>query len=141
MEHPDEFHHPFQPDPVQRDLYEVIVCCHRVQVSGNIRIVREQEPSSMERYGVIKKGANDGDLTAHVIIDEAHNLIDAISALHPTMLHNPSPWNNPCMRQLERYLGLFTSRLNGRNKMFIKQALALRRKLDSFLAAKKNSSR
>jgi chromosome transmission fidelity protein 1 len=43
------------------------------------------------------------------------------------------------MQQLETYLAKFTSRLSGRNKMFIKHILALLRRLHTFLTQKQNS--
>jgi chromosome transmission fidelity protein 1 len=76
------------------------------------------------------------DLTGHiVIIDEAHNIIDAISALHSTTLSQSQILRGK--QQLEIYLAKFTTRLSGKNKMFIKQILALFRRLDSFLTEKK----
>jgi len=74
------------------------------------------------------------DLTGHVvIIDESHNIIDAISALHSTTLS----LNQIILakQQLDIYLGKFTSRLSGRNKMFIKQILALLRRLETYLTS------
>jgi chromosome transmission fidelity protein 1 len=79
------------------------------------------------------------DLTNHVvIIDEAHNLIETISALHSTTLSHAQILL--AKQQLEIYLGKFTNRLSGTNKMFIKQILALLRSLDAFLATKRGSS-
>lgn len=79
------------------------------------------------------------DITGHiVIIDEAHNIIDAISALYSTTLTI-----NQLLRgkqQLEIYLGKFSTRLSGRNTLFIKQILALLRRLESFLLEKKGTS-
>lgn len=60
------------------------------------------------------------DLTGHiVIIDEGHNIIDAISALHSTTLTQSQIVRGK--QQLEIYLAKFTARLTGKNKMFIKQ--------------------
>jgi chromosome transmission fidelity protein 1 len=79
------------------------------------------------------------NLTGHIIIiDEAHNLIDAISALHSTSLTSVQITRGK--QQLETYLAKFTTRLSGRNKMFIKQILALLRRLDSFLVENQNKS-
>lgn len=76
------------------------------------------------------------DLTGHVIIiDEAHNIIDAISALHSTTLSQSQSIRGK--QQLEGYLAKFTLRLSGRNKVFIKQIIALLRRLDCFLTEKK----
>jgi chromosome transmission fidelity protein 1 len=79
------------------------------------------------------------DLTGHiVIIDEAHNIIDAISALHSTTLSSTQIARGKA--QLEGYLAKFSTRLSGRNKMFIKQILALLRQLESFLVANTDRS-
>ena len=79
------------------------------------------------------------DLTGHiVIIDEAHNIIDAISALHSTSLSQSQI--NQGKQQLEIYLTKFISRLSGKNKMFIKQILALLRRLDGFLTSNKGAA-
>ena len=79
------------------------------------------------------------DLTGHiVIIDEAHNIIDAISALHSTTLSQFQITRGK--EQLEIYLTKFISRLSGKNKMFIKQILALLRRLDEFLTSKKGTA-
>lgn len=79
------------------------------------------------------------DLTGHVvIIDEAHNIIDAISALHSTTLTlSQINWGK---QQLEIYLGKFSARLSGKNKMFIKQIIALLRRLEGFLTEQKGKS-
>ena len=79
------------------------------------------------------------DLTGHVvIIDEAHNIIDAISALHSTTLTQYQITKGK--QQLEIYLGKFNSRLSGKNKMFIKHILSLVRRLETFLSEKKSQS-
>src|SRR5271170_1060035 len=79
------------------------------------------------------------DLTGHiVIIDEAHNIIDAISALHSATITQSQILL--AKQQLEIYLGKFTTRLSGRNKQFIKQILALLRRLDEALTEKKGSA-
>jgi chromosome transmission fidelity protein 1 len=79
------------------------------------------------------------DLTGHVvIIDEAHNMIDAISALYSTTLSQSQIVRGK--QQLEVYLGKFTSRLSGQNKMFIKQILALLRRLERFLSERKGTA-
>jgi chromosome transmission fidelity protein 1 len=106
------------------------------QSPANLKIVTLPYPLLLQQSTRESLGL---DLTDHVvIIDEAHNLIDAISALHSTTLTQSQIIRG--ITQLETYLGKFTSRLGGRNKMFIKQILALLRRLDSFLTAKKNSS-
>ena len=73
-----------------------------------------------------------------VIIDEAHNIVDAISALHSTSLSQSQIIRGK--QQLETYLMKFRSRLSGKNKMFIKQILALLRRLDAFLATNKGTA-
>lgn len=79
------------------------------------------------------------DLTGHiVIIDEGHNIIEAISALHSTTLTQSQIVRGK--QQLEIYLSKFTARLSGKNKMFNKQILALLRRLDTFLTEKKGSA-
>ena len=79
------------------------------------------------------------DLTGHiVIIDEAHNIIDAISALHSATITQSQILL--AKQQLEIYLGKFATRLSGRNKQFIKQILALLRRLDEVLAEKRGSA-
>ena len=79
------------------------------------------------------------DLTNHIIIlDEAHNIIDAISALHSTTLTQTHLLRGKL--QLETYLSKFSSRLTGRNTLYIKQILALLRRLETFLLDKKGMS-
>ena len=79
------------------------------------------------------------DLTGHVvIIDEAHNIIDAISTLHSTSLSCTQI--ELAKQQLEVYLSKFAARLSGRNKMFIKQTLALLRRLDIFLKERRGTT-
>lgn len=79
------------------------------------------------------------DITNHiVIIDEAHNIIDAISALHSTTLNLAQLLRGK--QQLEIYLTKFSARLSGRNTTFIKQILALLRRLEAFLVDKKGTS-
>ena len=79
------------------------------------------------------------DLTGHiVIIDEAHNIIDAISALYSATITQSQVLL--AKQQLEVYLGKFASRLSGRNKQFIKQILALLRRLDEVLTEKRGSA-
>lgn len=79
------------------------------------------------------------DLTGHVvIIDEAHNIIDAISALHSATITQSQILR--AKQQLEIYLGKFAGRLSGRNKQFIKQILALLRRLDEVLSEKSGSA-
>ena len=89
------------------------------------------QQSTRESFGL--------DLTGHiVIIDEAHNIIDSISALHSTTFSQYHITRGK--DQLEMYITKFISRLSGKNKMFIKQIIALLRRLDGFLTSKKGTA-
>jgi chromosome transmission fidelity protein 1 len=58
-----------------------------------------------------------------VIIDEAHNLMDAISSMHSITVTLTQL--NQCKGQLEIYLAKFRNRLKGSNKVYIMQVARL----------------
>lgn len=70
-----------------------------------------------------------------VIIDEAHNLIDAITSIASATVSLPQL--SKSVAALEIYIGKFSKRVNGTNKMYIDQLLLLLRKLIGFLSDKK----
>ena len=58
-----------------------------------------------------------------VIFDEAHNLIDAISAIYSVIVEKSVIGR--AKGQLEKYLERFKSRLSGKNLVYIRQIQAL----------------
>ncbi|CAO3660492.1 unnamed protein product [Umbelopsis vinacea] len=58
-----------------------------------------------------------------VIIDEAHNLIDTITAIHTITIH--SQQMRTALSQLSQYLQRYKSRLLGKNIVYIKQIMTI----------------
>lgn len=58
-----------------------------------------------------------------VIIDEAHNLIDTITAIHTITIH--SQQMGTALSQLSQYLQRYKSRLLGKNIVYIKQIMTI----------------
>ena len=86
------------------------------------------QKSAREALGISLKG--------HVvIIDEAHNLMDAISNLHSNMVTLPQIQKSH--NGLETYLSKFRNRLKGSNKVYVMQILKLLSGLISYLEGKK----
>ncbi|XP_062509848.1 ATP-dependent DNA helicase DDX11-like [Corticium candelabrum] len=56
-----------------------------------------------------------------VIIDEAHNLLDTISAVYSAKIHGNQLVS--CRDQLKRYFERYQTRLNAKNLMYVKQLL------------------
>ncbi|KAF8461097.1 helicase C-terminal domain-containing protein, partial [Kalaharituber pfeilii] len=86
------------------------------------------QKSAREALGVSLKG--------HVvIIDEAHNLMDAILNIHSITVTLSQI--QKCHKQTEIYLGKFGNKLNGSNKVYVMQLLKLLKGLMEFLEGKK----
>lgn len=68
-----------------------------------------------------------------VIIDEAHNLMDAISSIYSITVTLSQLQR--CKSQLETYLGKFKNRLKGSNKVYVMQVSRLLDNLTKYLAA------
>lgn len=66
-----------------------------------------------------------------VIIDEAHNLMDAISSIHSITVSLSQL--NRCNKQLEFYYGKFKNRLKGSNKVYLMQITRLLQSLTKYL--------
>ncbi|RUP49912.1 hypothetical protein BC936DRAFT_141005 [Jimgerdemannia flammicorona] len=78
-------------------------------------------PSSRSSLGI--------SLRNHVIIiDEAHNLIDTITAIHTCLL--PLAQISLAQNQLSMYLSKYKSRLKGRNVVYVRQILGILRGLE-----------
>ncbi len=74
-----------------------------------------------------------------VIIDEAHNLMDAISNIHSiTIAHTQL---KRCRAQLGIYLQRFRNRLKGKNRVYVTQVVRLLDSLSGFLEEKGSSRR
>lgn len=58
-----------------------------------------------------------------MIIDEAHNLIDTITAIHTITIH--SQQMRTALSQLSQYLQRYKSRLLGKNIVYIKQIMTI----------------
>lgn len=83
--------------------------------------------------------ALDIDLKGHiVIIDEAHNLLDAISAIHSTSISLSQLTQSRA--QLGIYLQKFKNKLKGKNRVYVTQLVRLIDSLASYLEARLSSS-
>ncbi|KAJ2559822.1 ATP-dependent DNA helicase chl1 [Coemansia sp. RSA 1933] len=67
-----------------------------------------------------------------VIIDEAHNLVDTVLAIHSVSLDRRTV--NALQEMLQAYLARYWRRLGGSNAVHIRQAMALLRALSKFMA-------
>lgn len=82
------------------------------------------QKSAREALGISLKG--------HVVvIDEAHNLMDAISSIHSIAVTLPQL--TQCTAQLDTYLAKFRNRLKGSNKGYVMQVARLLDGLASYL--------
>lgn len=82
------------------------------------------QKSAREALGISLKG--------HVVvIDEAHNLIDAISSIHSITVTLDQL--NRCIAQLDAYLSKFRNRLKGSNKVYVMQVSRLLDGLAAYL--------
>ncbi len=94
---------------------------------------------------LLKKTAREAlniSLNGHVIIiDEAHNLMDAISNMHSIVVTQSQL--KRCRAQLGVYLQKFRNRLKGKNRVYVTQVVRLLDSvsagLDSVIAKRKNS--
>lgn len=76
--------------------------------------------------------ALDLSLKGHVvIIDEAHNLINAISSIYS--INVSITQLKRCQAQLEMYLSKFRNRLKGKNKVYVMQITRILNTLSSYL--------
>ncbi|ODQ49660.1 DNA repair helicase [Saitoella complicata NRRL Y-17804] len=76
------------------------------------------------------------DVKGHVVVvDEAHNVLDAISGVYAAEIGERAL--RRARRGLEVYVGRFSGRLKGGNKVYIKQTLRLIAGLEAFLEGKK----
>ncbi|KAJ2761082.1 ATP-dependent DNA helicase chl1 [Coemansia sp. BCRC 34490] len=66
-----------------------------------------------------------------VIVDEAHNLVDTILAIHSVSLDCATV--GALLELLQRYLARYWRRLKGSNTVYIRQAIALLRAFDRFM--------
>lgn len=83
--------------------------------------------------------ALDIELKGHiVIIDEAHNLLDAISAIHSTSVSLSQLRQSRA--QLGIYLQKFKNKLKGKNRVYVTQLVRLIDSLASYLKAKLSCS-
>ena len=81
--------------------------------------------------------ALDISLKGHVvIIDEAHNLMDAISNIHS--ITTTQAQLRRCTAQLRIYLQKFRNRLKGKNRVYVTQVVRLLDSLSEFLEDKGN---
>ncbi|KAI5793775.1 helicase C-terminal domain-containing protein [Peziza echinospora] len=86
------------------------------------------QKSAREALGISLKGHI-------VIIDEAHNLIDAISNIHSITVTLAQLQKS--QKQLEIYLAKFRNKLKGKNKVYVMQLLKLLSSLAGYLEGKK----
>ncbi|EMR08384.1 hypothetical protein PNEG_03224 [Pneumocystis murina B123] len=71
-----------------------------------------------------------------VIIDEAHNLIDAITSIHSSTI--TSDQVSLALDQINVYLSKFNKRLKGKNKVYIKQIKKLLQNINDFMKQRFN---
>ncbi|KTW27717.1 hypothetical protein T552_02157 [Pneumocystis carinii B80] len=69
-----------------------------------------------------------------VIIDEAHNLIDAITSIHSSTITLDQV--SLALDQINGYLSKFNKRLKGKNKVYIKQIIKLLQNINDFMKQK-----
>ena len=84
--------------------------------------------------------ALDISLKGHVvIIDEAHNLMDAISNIYSVVITHAQI--KRCRTQLEIYLQKFKNRLKGKNRVYVTQLVRLLDSLSAYLERKGSDRR
>ncbi|TPX68230.1 hypothetical protein SpCBS45565_g03214 [Spizellomyces sp. 'palustris'] len=104
---------------VIRDIEEIVETGKRQDTCpyfGSRDAVRTSQKTARESVGITVKGNI-------VIIDEAHNLIDAITSVHSVSLD--SRQLNRSDAQLQSYLQKYKSRLKGKTLAYIRQLLLL----------------
>lgn len=115
-----------QPDK-RSSLVRQVRCCAYSILINKIQIVTLPYPLLLQKSA---REALDISLKGHVIIiDEAHNLMDAISNIHSIIVTQSQL--KRARAQLSIYLQKFRNRLKGKNRVYVTQVVRL---LDSVLA-------